>query len=106
VEVVDAQGRVVPTAISSVKFELSGPGAIIGLNNGDPNCHEPEKGAQHSVFHGLAQVILQSGLASQGKLTLRATSEGLTPGEAVIDVAAAPARPAVPIAGPRRAGGN
>jgi beta-galactosidase len=106
VEVVDAQGRVVPTASPSVKFELSGPGAIIGLNNGDPNCHEPEKGAQHSVFHGLAQVILQSGLASQGKLTLRATSEGLTPGEAVIDVAAAPARPAVPIAGPRRASGN
>jgi beta-galactosidase len=100
VQVVDAQGRVVPTANQMVKFELTGPGAIIGLNNGDPNCHEPEKGNQHSVFHGLAQVILQSGLAGEGKLTLRATSEGLTPAEVTIDVTAAPALPAVPIAYP------
>jgi len=100
VQVVDAQGRVVPTANQPVKFELSGPGAIIGLNNGDPNCHEPEKGDQHSVFHGLAQVMLQSALAGQGKLTLRATSEGLTPAEVTIDVTTAPARPAVPIAYP------
>ena len=97
VQVVDAQGRVVPTAKLPVRFELSGPGAIIGLNNGDPNCHEPEKGDQHSVFNGLAQVIVQSALAGQGRLTLRATSEGLTPGEVAIDVTAAAARPAVPI---------
>jgi beta-galactosidase len=83
-----------------VKFELSGPGGIIGLNNGDPNCHEPEKGDQHSVFHGLAQVMLQSAFASQGKLTLRATSEGLAPAEVTIDVTPAPARPAVPVAYP------
>jgi len=86
VEVVDAQGRVVPTADPIVKFTLSGPGAIIGLNNGDPTNHEPEKGDQHSVFHGLAQVILQSRLDSQGKLTLRATNDALTSGEVAIDV--------------------
>ena len=76
-----------------VKFELSGPGAIIGLGNGDPNSHEPEKGNRRSLFNGLAQVIVQSGLAGRGKLTLRATSEGLAPAEVVIDVTAAPARP-------------
>jgi beta-galactosidase len=100
VQVVDAQSRLVPTANQLVKFELSGPGAIIGLNNGDPTCHEPEKGDQHSVFHGLAEVILQSGFAGQGKLTLRATSAGLTPAEVTIDVPPAAARPAVPIAYP------
>jgi len=100
VQIVDAQGRVVPTASSSVKFEISGPGAIIGLNNGDPTCHEPEKGLQHSVFHGLAQVILQSGYAGSGKLILRATSDGLAPAEIFIDVTAAPARPAMPVAYP------
>jgi beta-galactosidase len=97
VEVVDAQGRIVPTAKLPVKFELTGPGTIIGLNNGDPNCHEPEKGDRHSVFNGLAQVIVQSALAGQGRLTLRASREGLTPAEVAIDVTAAPARPAVPI---------
>ena len=64
-----------------VHFELSGPGAIIGLNNGDPTIHEPEKGNQHQVFHGLAQVVLESAQGSQGMLTLRATGEGLTAGE-------------------------
>ena len=39
---------------------------------------------------GYAQVILQSGLAGQGKLTLRATSEGLAAGEVMIDVMAVP----------------
>ena len=97
VEVVDAQGRVVPTANPLVKFALKGSGAIIGLNNGDPTNHESEKGAQHSVFHGLAQVIVQSGLQGQGKLTLSATSEGLQSGETVIDLNTVPERPAVPV---------
>jgi beta-galactosidase len=100
VQIVDAEGRVVPTASQSVRFELSGSGAIIGLNNGDPTCHEPEKGDRHSVFHGLSQVILQSGLASQGKLTLSAVSEGLAPARLVVDVTPAPVRPAVPVASP------
>jgi beta-galactosidase len=100
VQVVDAQGRVVPTANQMVKFELVGPGSIIGLNNGDPTCLEPEKGDQHSVFHGIAQVILQSAWAGQGKLILRAAAEGLTPAEVTIEVAPVPARPAVPIVYP------
>jgi beta-galactosidase len=49
VEAVDAQGRIVPTADNAVTFELTGPGAIIGLNNGNPDCHESEKGK--SAFH-------------------------------------------------------
>jgi beta-galactosidase len=97
VEVVDAQGRVVPTADPLVTFALSGPGAIIGLNNGDPTNHEPEKGSQHTVFHGLAQVIVESELGGQGKLTLRATSAGLASSETVIDVNPVTARPAVPV---------
>ena len=97
VEVVDSQGRVVPTAESLVRFSLSGPGSIIGLNNGDPTNHEPEKGSQHTVFHGLAQVIVQSGLGGRGKLTLTATSEGLASGETVIEVTSTMARPAVPV---------
>jgi beta-galactosidase len=42
VAVVDAQGRVVPVADNLVRFELSGPGKIIGVGNGDPSCHEPD----------------------------------------------------------------
>ena len=42
VAVVDAAGRVVPTAENAVSFDLAGPGKIIGVGNGDPSCHEPD----------------------------------------------------------------
>jgi beta-galactosidase len=42
VAIADADGRVVPTADNPVHFELSGPGKIIGVGNGDPSCHEPD----------------------------------------------------------------
>jgi len=95
VEVVDAEGRVVPTDESLVHFDISGPGTIIGLNNGDPTNHEPENGNRHQVFHGLAQVVVQSALAGEGKLVLRATGESLTAGEVVIDIAPVAPRPSV-----------
>jgi beta-galactosidase len=42
VSATDAQGRVVPVAANSIHFELSGPGKILGVGNGDPSCHEPD----------------------------------------------------------------
>jgi beta-galactosidase len=42
VSVTDAQGRIVPVATNHVVFDLSGPGRIIGVGNGDPSCHEPD----------------------------------------------------------------
>jgi beta-galactosidase len=42
VGIVDAQGRLVPTAGNLVTFDLSGPGAILGVGNGDPSCHEAD----------------------------------------------------------------
>ena len=59
VEALDARGRPVPTANLPVSFEIAG-GRIIGVGNGDPNSHEPEKGDARSLYNGLAQVIVQS----------------------------------------------
>ena len=42
VAVVDGQDRVFPLASNLVRFELSGPGRILGVGNGDPSCHEPD----------------------------------------------------------------
>jgi beta-galactosidase len=95
VEVVDAKGRVVPTADVPVTFTLSGPGTIVGLNNGDPTSHEPEKGMQHTTYHGLAQIIVQSVLGGEGELSLLATSQGLDHGDASVHVIATAATPAV-----------
>ncbi len=97
VEVVDAQGRPVPTANLPVALELSGPGTNIGVGNGDPNSHEPEKGGRVTIYNGLAQVILQSQRAGSGSLVLRATSGSLKPAETTINVRAVPALPSVPV---------
>ncbi|HVM59769.1 MAG TPA: beta-galactosidase GalA [Verrucomicrobiae bacterium] len=39
----DTQGRMVPTASNLVTFEIAGPGKIIGVGNGDPSSHEPDR---------------------------------------------------------------
>jgi beta-galactosidase len=95
VQIVDAQGRVVPTADLPVTFSVSGPATIIGLNNGDPTNHEPEKGNQHSTYGGLAQVIVQSESGGLGTFTLRAASPDLVDGGVSINVVGSAALPAV-----------
>jgi len=86
VQVVDAKGRLIRTANLPVDFETDGAGSIIGMGNGDPNCHEPEKGNKHSVYNGLAQVILQSKPGGHGQLILTARSGGLKPASITVDV--------------------
>ena len=39
----DAQQRMVPDAGNEIIFAISGPGKIIGVGNGDPSSHEPDK---------------------------------------------------------------
>jgi len=81
VQVVDAQGRVVPTANNKIAFTLKGPAKLIGVGNGDPSSHEPDKASARSAFNGLAQAILQT-TVKKGKITLNANSPGLTPASA------------------------
>jgi beta-galactosidase len=84
VSVVDSRGRHVPVAGNEIQFALAGNGAIIGVGNGDPSCHEPDKylaaAGEHpwkrSLFNGLAQIIVQAG-KKPGVLKLKATGEGL-----------------------------
>jgi beta-galactosidase len=51
VSIADAQGRVVPSANNMVHFNLSGPGKIIGVGNGDPSCHEPDTYITQPALH-------------------------------------------------------
>ncbi|HET9511528.1 MAG TPA: beta-galactosidase GalA, partial [Sphingomonas sp.] len=94
VDAIDARGRPVPTANLPVRFAVQNA-TIIGLGNGDPNSHEPEKGDARSLFNGLAQVIVQAG-PTRGGIRLTATAPGLTPANLRLDAIAGPARPAEP----------
>ena len=60
VDALDSAGRAIPTASNLVNFKVSGEGVLIGVGNGDPNCHESDKEPKRSLFNGLAQVIVQS----------------------------------------------
>jgi beta-galactosidase len=62
---IDREGREVPDADNMIKFFISGDARIIGVGNGDPGSHEPDKCAdgtwQRSLFNGKCQVIIQAG---------------------------------------------
>jgi beta-galactosidase len=81
VQVLDAKGRLVPTAQHGLEFSIEGPAEIIGLGNGNPNSHEPEKGTRRSLFNGLAQVIVQSKFGVTGEVKLKVQGKGLAPFE-------------------------
>jgi len=95
VAVVDAEGRVVPLADNEISFDVTGPGKIIGVGNGDPSCHQADKGTRRSVFGGLGQVIVQSN-KQVGDITLRAESAGLQSASTTIRAQTVLLRPAVP----------
>jgi beta-galactosidase len=97
VEALDKAGRAVPTANLPVRFEVDN-GRIIGLGNGDPNCHEPEKATPRSLFNGLAQVIVQTDRGSSGVLRLRASAPGLRTAQTQLSVhpGTLPAEPRTP----------
>ncbi|HEX4004873.1 MAG TPA: beta-galactosidase GalA [Acidobacteriaceae bacterium] len=97
VEALDAAGRAVPIAHDLIEFAVSGPGAVIGVGNGDPNCQESDKEPRRSLFNGLAQVIVQS-TKTPGAIVLKATSKGgphLQAATLTITTEAAKVRPAV-----------
>jgi beta-galactosidase len=96
VEALDSAGRLVPTADDLIEFKITGPGAIIGVGNGDPNCQESDKEPRRSLFNGLAQVIVQAS-KTPGQITIEASSskEGphLQSGSVTITTEAAQLRP-------------
>jgi beta-galactosidase len=93
VTLVDAQGRTVPTAGNFVTFAVSGPGAVIGVGNGDPSCHEPDHASQRSAFNGLCMAIVQSRRGEPGTVTVRVASDGLETAVVAIGSEAAALKP-------------
>ncbi|HAQ21748.1 MAG TPA: glycoside hydrolase family 2 [Prolixibacteraceae bacterium] len=76
IDVVDANGVIVPNADNLVEFRIEGSGAIVGVDNGDPVSHESFKAKQRKAFHGKCLVVIQSG-ELPGIIKLTASSHGL-----------------------------
>jgi beta-galactosidase len=99
VEGLDKEGRLNPLADNHIAFKVTGPGALIGVGNGDPNCQESDKAPKRSLFNGLAQVIVQA-TKEAGEIKIEASKDGregpeLTPATITIRTKQAELRPAV-----------
>jgi beta-galactosidase len=78
VSILDAQGRLVPDAGNRVSFQLAGGGRILGVGNGNPADHDPDRASQRNAFNGHCITIIQAGSHPE-ILKLTAASPGLAP---------------------------
>lgn len=83
VQILDDQGRVVPTADNEITFEVEGAGSLLGTDNGNPASHEDFKSNHRKAFNGLCLAILKSnGVA--GQIQVRVLSPELQAAQLII----------------------
>ena len=87
VSVRDAEGLVVPNAKLPVSFTLEGPGEIVATDNGDETDFSDFHSTSRSTFNGWAQAIVRANNGAAGVLRLTASSDGLDPCTAEIEIA-------------------
>lgn len=84
VELLDEKGDRNPKSENLVKFEIEGPGTIVGVGNANPVSTESYQASERKAWQGRCLVILKSE-QKQGKITLKATSGSLKQADIVID---------------------
>ena len=93
-QIVDAAGRLVPIADNEVAFAVTGPARIIGVGNGDPSSHEPDRASKRRAFSGLCMALVQS-KKTPGVISVDATADGLASATTTITAAETTPRPAL-----------
>jgi len=86
VEVVDAQGRVVPEADNLIRFSVSGTGTLAGVANGNPASHESNVASERHAFRGLCMVLVRAA-DHAGAITVLAQADGLRASHLVLRAA-------------------
>jgi len=85
VEALDKNGNVCPLAENLIKFNITGPGHIAGVGNGNPQSVEEFQASEIKLFYGKALIILGSEFA-KGDLKVSATSDHLIKAGTIIKV--------------------
>ena len=67
-----------------IKFELTGQGAIVGVDNGNQISYESFKAKRRKAFHGIALAIIQAN-EKPGRIVLKASSDNLPSASLVIN---------------------
>lgn len=84
VALADRDGYLAPRANNLVRFTVSGPGDIVGTDNGDATSFESFQAPQHHAFNGRVLVIVRTRDGLPGSITLRAEADGLSPAETTL----------------------
>jgi beta-galactosidase len=85
VEALDKNGNVCPLAENLVKFNITGPGHIAGVGNGNPQSVEEFQASEIKLFYGKALIILGSEFA-KGDIKVSALSDDLMKAGTIIKV--------------------
>ena len=76
VEIVDAEGRIVPTSSEGLTFTVSGNATLLAAGNADIKDEDPYFDNQHRAWQGRALAIIRNN-GKRGKATLTVTANGL-----------------------------
>ena len=76
VELVYAEGRVVPTADQLLSFEVKGNGMLQAAGNGNGKDEDPYYDNSHQTWHGRALAVVRNN-GKSGKATLTVAAKGL-----------------------------
>jgi beta-galactosidase len=93
-EIQDARGRMVPNADHLVRFEVSGPGEVIGVGNGNPTSLEADRASERRAFNGLCMAIVRS-TKHTGRVRVTAASDSLANGRVSLQAMQARPRPSI-----------
>ena len=84
VSVNDAANRMVPRAKNSLQFQISGPGEIVAIDNGDATDLASFSALQRKAYNGLTSVIVRAKKGEKGQIRVRVSSAGLTSAETIV----------------------
>jgi len=82
IEVVDAQGHVVPAARPEIRGRITGPGELAALASADPVDLAGFRGPSRRPYRGVAQAIVRP--TGAGTMQLVAEADGLPPARITI----------------------
>ncbi len=83
IDVVDEKGHFVPSAANRLNFNVTGPGRLIGVENGDILDLEPHKVPTRKAFMGKVLALIQA-TDKAGDIKVTVSGEGLKSQQVVI----------------------
>ncbi|MGN6370128.1 MAG: glycoside hydrolase family 2 TIM barrel-domain containing protein [Phycisphaerae bacterium] len=78
--VVDEAGIQVPSADNRITFSITGPGAIVAVENADPAAHDPYQANAYPVYIGRCLAMVRGSSGGSGPFTITARADGLAAG--------------------------